>query len=240
MGPFAGAGSVAGLAGPASARELSLAEMSRGPSRRLGATVARIVTPTFARVRPRTPKRGRRLGVQTAWSQQPQTLLVLDAAVRGGREWVKVLLPVRPNGSAGWVPRARVALGRSSYWIQIRTDARRVTVLRNGRRVRRFRAVVGAPGTPTPLGLAAIYERNRQPNPGGFLGPWALPLTVMSNVLDNYGGGPGRVGIHGRAGASLQDPLGSARSHGCIRIPNGQVSWIARNVPAGTPVLIRR
>jgi L,D-transpeptidase-like protein len=76
-----------------------------------------------------------------------------------------------------------------------------------GRRVRRFRAVVGAPGTPTPLGLAAIYERNRQPNPGGFLGPWAMPLTIMSNVLENYGGSPGRVGIHGRAGASLLDPL---------------------------------
>jgi lipoprotein-anchoring transpeptidase ErfK/SrfK len=39
-------------------------------------------------------------------------------------------------------------------------------------------------------------------------------------VLDDYGGGPGRVAIHGRAGASLLDPLGTARSHGCIRIDN--------------------
>jgi lipoprotein-anchoring transpeptidase ErfK/SrfK len=106
--------------------------------------------------------------------------------------------------------------------------------------VRRFRAVVGAPATPTPHGLAAIYERNRQPNPRAFIGPWSLSLSVHSNVLESYGGGPGRVAIHGRAGASLRDPLGTARSHGCIRILNRHVSWMARKLPAGTPVQIRR
>jgi lipoprotein-anchoring transpeptidase ErfK/SrfK len=217
-----------------------LSDLVRPPSRRSGSTVARVVAPAFARARPKSPRRGWPLSTQTGWSAQPQTLLVLDTAKRRGREWVKVLLAVRPNGSTGWVARDRVTFGRTRYWIQVRTAARLVTVYRNGKRVRRFRAVVGAPGTPTPLGLAAIYERNRQPNPGAFLGPWALPLTIMSNVLENYGGGPGRVGIHGRAGASLLDPLGSARSHGCIRIDNHHVSWLAANVPAGTPVRIRR
>ena len=35
--------------------------------------------------------------------------------------------------------------------------------------------------------------------PSGFLGPWALHLTAHSDVLDDYGGGPGTVAIHGRA-----------------------------------------
>jgi hypothetical protein len=105
--------------------------------------------------------------------------------------------------------------------------------------VRRFRAVVGAPATPTPHGLAAIYERNRQPYAGGFLGPWALPLTIHSNVLLSFGGGPGRVGLHGRAGASLSDPLGSARSHGCVRVDNRHVSWMAAKLRPGTPVRLR-
>jgi lipoprotein-anchoring transpeptidase ErfK/SrfK len=61
----------------------------------------------------------------------------------------------------------------------------------------------------------------------------------MSNVLESYGGGPGRVGIHGRAGESLKDPLGSARSHGCVRVDNDQIAWMAAHVPAGTPVRIR-
>jgi lipoprotein-anchoring transpeptidase ErfK/SrfK len=209
------------------------------PSRAKGSTVARIVAPTFARTRLSSPKRGRTLRTATAWSGQPQVLLVLDSATVDGRDWVKVLLPYRPNGSAGWVPRDRVALHRTRYWVSIHVRARRVTVYRNGKRVRRFRAVVGAPATPTPRGLAAIYERNRQPDPGAFLGPWALPLTSLSEVLESYGGGPGRVAIHGRAGASLRDPLGSARSHGCIRVNNDDVNWMAARVPVGTPVRIK-
>ena len=106
--------------------------------------------------------------------------------------------------------------------------------------MRRFRAVVGARSTPTPVGLAAIYERVRQPNPRAFLGTWALHLTAVSDVLDNYGGGAGRVAIHGRAGASLADPLGSARSHGCIRVNNSNVGWLAEHVPAGAPVHVTR
>jgi lipoprotein-anchoring transpeptidase ErfK/SrfK len=209
------------------------------PSRRRGAAVARIVAPAFARARLQQRRRGWPVSPQTAWSGQPQQLLVLDATTRKGRDWVKLLLPQRPNGSAGWVPRDRVVLARTPYWVVVRTAVRQVTVYRKGKRVRRFGAVVGAPSTPTPRGLAAIYERNRQPNPGGFIGPWALPLTAHSNVLLNFGGGPGRVGIHGRAGASLGDPLGSARSHGCIRIDNHHVAWMAANLPAGTPVRLR-
>jgi lipoprotein-anchoring transpeptidase ErfK/SrfK len=210
------------------------------PSRAHGSTVARIVAPTFARARLDSPKRGRRVSSATAWSKQPQVLLVLDAATVDGDDWVKVLLANRPNGSAGWVPRDRVALSRTRYWVAVHVRARRVTIFRDGKRVRRFRAVVGAPATPTPLGLAAIYERNRQPDPGAFLGPWALSLTSLSNVLESFGGGPGRVAIHGRAGASLLDPLGTARSHGCIRVNNDDVRWMARRVPVGTPVRVRR
>jgi lipoprotein-anchoring transpeptidase ErfK/SrfK len=67
-----------------------------------------------------------------------------------------------------------------------------------------------------------------------------LSLTSFSNVLESFGSGPGRVGIHGRSGASLRDPLGSARSHGCIRISNGPVRWLARRARPGTPVRVRR
>ncbi|MBV9796655.1 MAG: L,D-transpeptidase [Solirubrobacterales bacterium] len=44
--------------------------------------------------------------------------------------------------------------------------------------------------------------------------------------------------VHGRGGTSLLDPLGSARSHGCIRIDNGPIAWIAEHVPLGAPVEI--
>ena len=211
-----------------------------GPSRADGSTVARIAAPTFARATLKSAKRGRRVSTATSWSGQPQVLLVLDSATVDGQDWVKLLLANRPNGSAGWVTRDRVVLSRTRYWVTVRVRSRRITVYKNGKRARSFRAVVGAPGTPTPLGLAAILERNRQPDPRAFLGPWALSLTALSNVLESFGGGPGRVAIHGRAGASLQDPLGSARSHGCVRVNNDDINWMARHVPAGTPVRIKR
>jgi L,D-transpeptidase catalytic domain len=212
----------------------------RAPSRAHGATVARVVAPTRARPHLASPRGSVRVGTTTAWSGQAQTLLVLEAARLDGRRWLKVLLPFRPNGSAGWILRDHVQLGRTRYWVTVRTRARTVTVYHRGERSRRFRAVVGAPGTPTPHTLAALYERNRQPDPRAFLGPWALSLTAFSNVLEDYGGGPGRVAIHGRAGASLADPLGSARSHGCVRIDNPAIRYLARNLPAGTPVRLRR
>jgi lipoprotein-anchoring transpeptidase ErfK/SrfK len=51
--------------------------------------------------------------------------------------------------------------------------------------------------------------------------------------------GPGRVALHGRAGASLLDPLGTARSHGCVRGDNEHVAWMARELPVGAPVRVR-
>ena len=217
-------------AAPAAAQ----ADNISGPSRADGATTARIVASTAARERPGAGRRVWRVATRTSWSQQAQTLLVLAAR----DDALKVLLPIRPNGTAAWIPRRKALLGHTPYYVRVRLRSRRVIVYRDGHRVRRFRAVVGAPATPTPTGLAAIYERNPQGDPHGFLGPWALPLTALSNVLESYGGGPGRVAIHGRAGASLRDPLGSARSHGCIRIDSRAVSWMARHLPAGTPVRI--
>jgi lipoprotein-anchoring transpeptidase ErfK/SrfK len=208
------------------------------PSRAEGATVARIVTPLRARRRLDRPRGTRPISVETSWSGQPTTLLVLAAKTYKEREWVDLLLPERPNGSAVWVPAEHVILSHTPYWVEVSTGHRTVRVYRNGRLARRFRAVVGKASTPTPHGLAAIYERDRQPDPHAFVGTWVLALTIESDVLKHFEGGTGRIGIHGRAGASLLDPLGSARSHGCIRIGNGPVDWMAAHVPVGTPVEI--
>jgi hypothetical protein len=123
-------------------------------------------------------------------------------------------------------------------WIDVSLSRRLVRVFRDGALVRRFRAVVGAPPTPTPTGLFAVYEFDAQPGRSGFVGPWVIQLTAFSEVLDDYGGGPGRIAIHGRGGPSLDDPLGTARSHGCIRVDNADVEWLARSVAPGTPVRI--
>jgi lipoprotein-anchoring transpeptidase ErfK/SrfK len=174
-----------------------------------------------------------------SWSGGPVSLLVVGARTGSdGNLWVRVLLPVRPNGTSGWVPADAVELGETGWRIEVSTERRTVEVFDHGRRLHTYHAVVGAPGTPTPHGLYAVYERVPIADPGGFYGPWALHLTAFSNVLKTYDGGPGRVAIHGRGGTSLRDPLGTARSHGCIRIDNAAIRFLAAHVPVGTPVTV--
>jgi lipoprotein-anchoring transpeptidase ErfK/SrfK len=203
------------------------------------AHLAQVVYPTQVRSRPGAGARRGRLGTEARWGGGPVRLLVLRSARDGrGRRWLRVRLPERPNDRAGWILSDRTRITTTPWRIVISTRSRTVAVRRAGRRVRRFHAVVGAPATPTPRGLFAISERIRQSR--GVLGPWALHLTAHSNVLDDYGGGKGRVAIHGRSGALLADPLGSARSHGCIRVDNRMVAWLARRAIEGTPVVIGR
>jgi hypothetical protein len=198
--------------------------------------LAGIVIGTYARSQPGPGRRIWWAGTATVWTHEPQVLLVLGSRWYGTREWLRVLLPIRPDGRTGWIPRDNAQLLVTPYWVTVDKRARRVMVYRAGRLIRRFAAVIGKPATPTPDGLAAIYETDRQPDPRGFLGPWALPLTIFSNVLMNFGGGPGRVAIHGRGGLSLLDPLGSAASHGCIRISNRAINFLAHHLGPGTPV----
>jgi lipoprotein-anchoring transpeptidase ErfK/SrfK len=211
------------------------------------AWTARVVVPTVVRPQPWVARRVARLATRAQWGGGPMQLLVLDSMIvrDPGRDplrrlWIKVALPIRPNGTTGWVRADKVALARTRWRLQVSRSRRVATVFHNGRVMRRMRVVVGAPSTPTPLGRFAVYESIKQANPGGFIGPWALHLTAFSNVLDNYGGGPGRVALHGRSGASLLDPLGTARSHGCVRMLNADIRYLARRIGPGTPVRIIR
>jgi lipoprotein-anchoring transpeptidase ErfK/SrfK len=208
-----------------------------GPPTRAGAWIARpvIATPVWKHPAPR-----RSIGTLEPGGTTTGLLVLRARRDHAGRRWLRVQLPRRPNGVSGWVAADRVALRRTPWRLKIRLGTRTVALLHRGRTVRRFRAVVGAPATPTPIGRFAIFQRARQPNPHGFLGPWALQLTAHSNVLKRYDGGSGRVALHGRDGAGLLDPLGTARSHGCVRLTNPAIRLLAHRLAAGTPVDIRR
>jgi len=211
-----------------------------GPPGPAIAWTAQLVAPVAALSAPVTGRLVDRQPAVTGWSGGPVRLLVLASRLGSDDQlWLRVLLPVRPNGTSAWIPAASAALSTTSWRIAISTERRTVAVFHEGDRLRTFRAVVGARATPTPHGRFALYERVSFSDPDGFYGPWALHLTALSNVLKAYDGGPGRVAIHGRGGTSLRDPLGSARSHGCVRIDNAAIRFLAAHVPDGSPVDIR-
>jgi lipoprotein-anchoring transpeptidase ErfK/SrfK len=177
------------------------------------------------------------VGARRPLTGTPTVLPVLARRDRGGREWLRVRLPRRPNGATGWIASDGTIAASLRWRIAIDRSRRRARVYRDGRLVRRFAVVVGAPGTPTPLGGFFVAERVRQPR-GSVLGPWVLATSAYSNVLQEFAGGPGQIGLHGRTG--LPEPLGSAASHGCVRFSDRAIAWLGRRARPGTRIRIRR
>jgi len=186
---------------------------------------------------------GKRLHPSTsvAPGDAPWLLVLSRPRESYNRCWVRLRLPWRPNNAAGWVNADLVVFAKTSWRIEVSTARRTLTLFRAGRSVRTISVVVGKPSTPTPTGLFAIAWAIPW-HPNDFLGSWVLELTAHSNVLRQFDGGDGTVGIHGRGGVSLLDPLGSAASHGCIRLANDSIDWLVHTVGEnrllGTPVQV--
>jgi lipoprotein-anchoring transpeptidase ErfK/SrfK len=167
---------------------------------------------------------------------EPTTLPVLARSIApdGGR-WLLVLLPGRPNGASGWIEERGTRPSVTAWSIVVDLSARRVRVYREARLVKVFQAVVGKPSTPTPTGDFFV-EESLQMQPGEPGGPFALALSARSNVLQEFEGGPGQIAIHGRE--NLGGTLGTAASHGCIRLATASIDWLASRIDPGTPVSI--
>jgi lipoprotein-anchoring transpeptidase ErfK/SrfK len=204
------------------------------------AFTAEIKVPTVARSKVDGGRVVAKVETTAPWSGGRNQLLVLGSRHdKNGRTWIHVELPSRPNGSRGWMLADFARVAPTPWRVVVSISHRTLTLYKAGKLVRSVQSVVGAPSTPTPTGLYAIATAVRQPDPGGFYGPWVLHLNAFSNVLRTFEGGPGTIGIHGRSGASLATPLGTAGSHGCVRVDNDVVSQLARVAGPGTPVEIR-
>ncbi len=149
--------------------------------------------------------------------------------------WLEVLLPIRPNGSKGWVRESDVSLSHDPFGVRVELGAHRIKVW-NGNEVFHEEAVgVGTSNTPTPGGEYFLTVLLRPPDPNGPYGHYAFGLSGYSDVLMSFAGGPGALGLHG-----TNDPsgLGKDVSAGCIRMSNEGITKLAAVLPLGTPVEI--
>src|SRR5690606_24154792 len=73
-------------------------------------------------------------------------------------DWVQVQLPVRPNGTTGWIPASAVTLATLHYSLDVSTADRTVTLLEDGEPIKTFSAAIGTGDTPTPLGSFYLTE----------------------------------------------------------------------------------
>jgi lipoprotein-anchoring transpeptidase ErfK/SrfK len=160
----------------------------------------------------------------------PQTFLVKAQRPDG---WIEVLLPIRPNGSTGWIRAADVTLAQNPFHIMVSLGAHTITVTNAHAVVYTGPVAVGAPDTPTPTGSYYLYVLLKAPDPSGPYGPYAYGLSSHSDALATFDGGDAEIGIHGNNDTSA---LGQSVSHGCIRMDNDAITQLAGQLPLGTPV----
>jgi lipoprotein-anchoring transpeptidase ErfK/SrfK len=162
---------------------------------------------------------------------------VLGHALSHGKPWLRVRLPGRPNGHTGWISAQQTKRTSTNWVIVIRLSARRVTVYHSGRVERRFPAVVGKPSTPTPRGHFFV-EETLALSPEDAGGPFALATSARSHVLQEFDGGPGQIAIHGTN--NLAGALGTAASHGCVRLSTPAITWLAQRIGSGVALTVKR
>jgi lipoprotein-anchoring transpeptidase ErfK/SrfK len=162
-----------------------------------------------------------------------QEILALSTTLgKDGKPWYQISIPMRPNGTKGWIPARTVSVKPTVSQIVVNRGARTIDIYWHGKHALHAIVAIGAPGMETPVGhyyVAARFVPYEDP----FLGVFAVETSAYSKLTEWPGGGV--VGIHGTSEPQL---LGQAVSHGCVRVANTTAAAMRKLAPLGTPITI--
>lgn len=128
--------------------------------------------------------------------------------------------------------------------IVVSLSNRRVTLYNGEDKIKSYPCAIGTPSHPTPVGNWKIVQKRRNPvwrNPGSdwaknmpaSIGPSASsPLGLRALNLDAT-----NIRLHGTTNIGS---VGTAASHGCLRMHNNDIIDLFDRVKVGTPVFIIR
>jgi lipoprotein-anchoring transpeptidase ErfK/SrfK len=162
----------------------------------------------------------------------PQVFLI-ESAARGGR-WLKALLPMRPNGTVGYIPAHSIKLSKTWYRIDVSRSKYRLTLWKGCHRVTTYPVGIGTGRTQTPVGRFYLEVLLKPPDPNTVYGIYAYGLSAFSNTIRNWEWG-GVIGLHG---TNEPSSIGHRSSHGCIRMLNRDIAKLVPLLPLGTPITI--
>lgn len=165
-------------------------------------------------------------------SQGAPQVFLLEERVREG--WFRALLPVRPNGTTGYLPADSLDVTITPYRLEVDRASFELTLYKADGVVEIFPVGVGTGKTPTPVGTFYLASLLEPPEPDTIYGSFAYGLSAHSETLDDWADG-GVVGLHG-----TNDPssVGRSASHGCIRMRNRDIKKLVRILPLGAPIVI--
>lgn len=204
------------------------------------ASVADATTTTSARITHNGVK------VHADASDGSKVVTTLDATTKLGSkttllaedtqgDWVKVDLPIRPNGSTGWVKVSDVQLRTNTTVVSVDRAHHKLQVVKDGDIALETPVAVGSDQNPTPAGSFYVTDMVDTGSSNGAYGPFAFGLSGHSETLTEFGGGDGQLGIHG---TNEPASIGTSVSHGCVRVPNDIARQLVGLVPLGTPVVV--
>jgi lipoprotein-anchoring transpeptidase ErfK/SrfK len=152
-----------------------------------------------------------------------------------GSLWYKTMMPAKPNGVQGFVPKAAVHVSLTNYRLVVDLTKLRLFVYRDCRVVQDYPVAIGKSSTPTPVGhfyLTGLFQSTSD----SAYGPYAFSLSAFSNVFSDWPFG-GIVGLHGTNDPST---VGHPVTHGCLRVQNADIIELANLIPVGTPIDIQK
>ena len=135
----------------------------------------------------------------------------------------------------------RVPLLENTHLV-LNITQRKVTLMRDTQVIKSYPVAVGKPGWETPTGQFQVKTKVRNP-------PWKSPFdgsVIQGGHPHNpLGGrwigfwtdGKNWVGFHGTPN---RDSVGSAASHGCVRMYNEDITELFEQITVGTPVIVKR
>lgn len=144
-------------------------------------------------------------------------------------EWTKVYLPVRPNGTTGFVRSDAVDVSGNRFRVEVELTGHRLRLYDGDQQVLEEEIGVGTQNTPTPGGV--FYIRSLIASTDPVYGTYAFGLSGFSEIHESFNGGPGDIGIHGTNDPST---IGSDVSNGCIRLRDETVIHLAEVLPEAT------
>lgn len=161
---------------------------------------------------------------------EPRVFRILDDV----GAFFHVQVPMRPNGSTGYIRKIDVEVTTTAQRILIDLSDRSVTVWDGTDVVLDTTGTIGQDRTPTPTG--SFYVRNVFAwHADSVYGPYVIPLSAYSEAIDQINGGDAVVAIHG---TQRPDLMGAAASLGCVRLANEVLRELAAIVEPGAPVEI--
>lgn len=212
-------------------------EASPAPACEQPTLIGRVVVPSVAARKAPSPQASviatfRKVNAQGAPQVFDLERSTVDSA---GDIWFEAVLPIRPNGTTGYIPADSVRLMQTSYRVVVDRHRLRLTLWKGCSQVKKFRIGLGKESTPTPNGDFYIISLLKPPIADSVYGTYAYGLSAFSEAITNWEGG-GIIGLHG-----TNDPssIGNRKSHGCIRLYNWDIGKLVPILPLGTPVEIR-